>query len=520
MTGKPFKFRYTSEIAGAFVSLSVLLLVVAIFVAGHAQGWFERRFTLKTRFDTEEGAFGLQEGNEVRIRNTLAGRVGKIMPIADGSMETTFTLKERFKPFLTRDSVAKIKKKFGVAGDSYVEIEKGKGALVEDGDFIVCKKDEEIMETAKKVLNDVQAVVLPLLDETKQILAHVNGIVGSVEEGDGLAGALLKDQKLSEEVKKTIDNVNFLLQDSQEALYETTRLIKGAQKHWLVRKYMEADKMAGYVAPRRFNDVEMRRYSSRFRSDLEKARTANNSREIARNAYNLAVCLLGESKYEEIRMLLKEAEAETQGSVEISVRNRLLEAEVARRSGDTNRALEIARSVVQQLDKSVGADMRIESRLMVAGFYCDVGNTADARGELQAIASLLKKTESSRLKAMAARVTGQVLLKEDSLVEAAVQFDLEAGLLQQAESFFEMAAALEAAGRAYERAGNHAMAADRYFRAGRSWMASGYQSPGEKALLEAFAPAQLCEDEYILAQIGRFTNQPAVTVDGPEKIVP
>jgi len=520
MTSRPFKFRHTSEIAGVFVILAVVLLVAGILLAGHAQGWFERRIVLKIKFDTEEGSFGLQEGNEVRIRSTLAGRVGKILPTSDGFMATTLTIKERFKPFMTKDSVAKIKKKFGVAGDSFVEIEKGKGLPAQDGDFIVCQKDEEIMEIAKKALNDVQGVVLPLLDETKQILKHVNGIVGSVEEGNGLAGTLIHDKKLSDDVKKTVENVNYLLQDSQDAVNEATRLVKGVQKHWLIRKYIEDDKMSGFVAPRRFSDVEMRRYGDRFRSGLAKARTADNSAEIARNAYNLAVCLLSESRYDEIHALLQEAEVESHGVAENSIRNGLLEAEVARRTGDTNRALEIAGAVVGKLDKSVGKDLTIESRLMLASLYGEAGRLADAKSELKSVSSLLKKTESPRLKAMGARIAGEVLEADGNSVGAAVQFDEAADLLQEADSYYEMAAVLERAGKAYERVNNQAAAADRYFRAGRSWLAAGHGEAAQRALTESRGPAQQCKSEYILAQLNRLTNEPPAAVAAPPKSAP
>jgi len=520
MTGKPFRFRYASEIAGTFVLLSVAMLVAGILLAGRAQGWFERDFTLKTRFETEEGAFGLQEGNEVRIRNTLAGRVGKIMPMPDGSMEASFTLKNRFKQLLTRGAVANIRKKFGVAGDSFVDLAAGKGAPIQDGDIIVCKKDEEIMETAKKILSDVQAVVLPILDETQKILEHVNGVVGSVENGKGLAGALLNDQKLSDDLKRTIENVNYVLTDSQDTINETTRLVKGIQKHWLIRKYMEEDKTTGYISPRRFNDVELRRYGNRCRVALQKARTANDSEEVARYAYNLAVCLLSESKYDEIEELLQEAGAEAGATPHGRVRQGLLEAEVARRTGDTNRAIEIASAAVQSLDKSVSKDLTAECHLALASLYSEAGKLAEARAELKSVGSLLKKTESDRLKAMAARVTGRVLLGEGKLAEAGAQFDNEADLLQQAESYFEMATALEWAGRAYEKAGDPVMASDRYFRAGRSWLSAGYHEPGDNALGEALGPARMCGNVYIMAQIDRLTNTTIEASSPPETPAP
>ena len=520
MTTRPFRFRYTSEMAGAFVIFSVALLVAGVIVAGHAQGWFERKIILKARFESEEGAFGLQEGDEVRIRNALAGRVGKIMPMRDGSIETVFIIKKRFMTFVTKDSVAMVRKKFGVAGDSFVDLERGKGAQALDGDLIVCRKDEEIMEIARRTLNDVQSVLLPLLDESKQILEHINGIVGSVEKGDGLAGTLLKDKGLADEFKKAVDNVNFLLQDTQETMAETTRLVKGAQKHWLFRRYVEEDKSRGYVAARRFNDIELRRYGGRFQSALDKARIANNAGEISRNAYNLAVCLLSESRYDEIRTLLAEADAESHGQGDNGFRHRLLEAEVCRRTGETNRALEIVGEVVGSLGRSASNDTRLECRLMLASLNCEIGRIDESKSELKAMSSLIRKTESERLKALAARVTGQALLAEGRFAEAGAQFDSEAAWLQEADCFYEMAGALETAGRVYEQGGNAAAAADRYFRAGRSWQSGGYGEAARRALAEACAPAQVSSNAFIIAQGASLTNRTLRPVAPPAPVAP
>jgi predicted negative regulator of RcsB-dependent stress response len=204
--------------------------------------------------------------------------------------------------------------------------------------------------------------------------------------------------------------------------------------------------------------------------------------------------------------LLQEAGAEAGATPQGRVRQGLLEAEVARRIGDTNRAIEIASMAVQALDKSVSKDLCAECRLALASLYSEAGRLADARAELKSVGPLIEKTESDRLKAMAARVTGRVLMGEAKPAEAGAQFDNEAALLHQAESYFEMAAALEWAGNAYEKAGDPVMASDRYFRAGRSWLAAGYPEPGDKALDEALGPARMCGNEYIVAQIGRLTN--------------
>jgi len=102
MTQRPFKFRFASEIAGSFVLLALFLVLAGIVFAAHYQGWFEGTFTLKTKFTTEEGSYGLQEGSEVRVRNAVAGKVGKIRPTADGGMELTFEIQKRFRRFVRK----------------------------------------------------------------------------------------------------------------------------------------------------------------------------------------------------------------------------------------------------------------------------------------------------------------------------------------------------------------------------------------------------------------------------------
>ena len=106
---RPFKFRFVDEIAGGFVLLGVVLLVAGIYLAGHAQGWFEPRLVLRTLFSTAEGTYGLQEGAEVRILGTLAGRLDRITPVAQGGLEGRLILKGKFRNFVHKDSVAKVK---------------------------------------------------------------------------------------------------------------------------------------------------------------------------------------------------------------------------------------------------------------------------------------------------------------------------------------------------------------------------------------------------------------------------
>jgi len=169
MTESLLKFRYASELAGVFVLVSVLLVVAAIPVCRHAQGWFERRFVLRAKFDTEEGPSDFRKATKCGsgIRRRARGQ-----DHADsGWFHGNHIRSERpLQALLNKGFQSRRSKRVRRSGRFVCRDREGKGPPVVSGDFVVCKKDEEIMEIAKKALNDIQAVVLPLVDKPKQIL--------------------------------------------------------------------------------------------------------------------------------------------------------------------------------------------------------------------------------------------------------------------------------------------------------------------------------------------------------------
>jgi len=309
-----YRFRYTNEIAGGFVLLAVVLLAMGIYAAGHAQGWFQKKLILHAKFNTADGTYGLQEGADVRILGTLAGRVGEIVPAPDGGMATTFVLQRKFSRFVRVGSMAKVKKKFEIAGDAYVEITLGNPgmAMLPSGSSIACVQDVELIEAAKKMVDDFRAAAVPMLDEFRGILAHVNAVTRQLAEKQGTAGRIIGDADLAKEVEGIVKdirqttsqlpamaarldtvmtnveavsqslrttaggfpaissnatdvvrdvrtvtggltgevaNVQAVLLQAESALRETQKLVEGIQKHWLVRKYIEEQETTRMLAP-------------------------------------------------------------------------------------------------------------------------------------------------------------------------------------------------------------------------------------------------------------------------------
>jgi phospholipid/cholesterol/gamma-HCH transport system substrate-binding protein len=204
------KLRLVSEISGAFVLVATVMLLASIYFAGKAQGWFEKRLVLHTRFVTSEGTFGIQEGAEVRILGTLAGRVGPIVPSPEGGMETSLILRDRFRPFVKVDSIAKVRKKFEVAGDAFFEITLGSpdAAVIESTGYLRNEQDVELIKAAQKALDEVLATLVPMLDQIKATLENVRSITDEIDAGHGLIGRLIMDEAMASNLVRAAENID------------------------------------------------------------------------------------------------------------------------------------------------------------------------------------------------------------------------------------------------------------------------------------------------------------------------
>ena len=516
---KPLKFRYASELAGGLVLLSAALAVLGIAVTGRTQGWFERSFTLHTKFDTPKGSFGLREGNEVIIMNAAAGRVGKIVPTEQGHLSASFILKERFRQFVRQGSVAKVKKKFGVAGDCFVEIEvagagPGVGRVVSDGDYIQCLKDEEIMETAQKALKNVQGVALPMLKEVQEILGHANAILALLESGEGTAGALLHDPALARDLKGVVADARMLLGETHGTFREATRLVKAAQKHWLFRKHVEEKPDNIWLTPATYRGGRAEQALEEHEPLLERARAADDPVQIARNACNLAVSLLSAGDPDAALPYLTEARAELNARDLSPALTFLVEAEAMRVLERRSAAFAAARRAAELFKKADDGDGHLEARLMLAGLHCDAGNGEEAGRALEDVRKAVKKTESRRLRALAFGMRGRVHLLAKEYSRAASAFDEAAAALQADASYARMAEALAEAANAHALADAALEAADRYFRSARTLVALGNHERGAGLLAKSEAIANQLDDKDLQKRIRTISQ--AAAAPGPD----
>lgn len=294
-----FQFRRVNEITGTLVLVVVAVVVAALVWTAHSQRWFKSRVTLRIVLP-EAGAAGIRQGSEVYFLGTLVGSVSDVIVDTRGRMEAQANIRRDFYQFVRADSSAVVKKKFGVAGDSFFEITRGKGRpLPEENASIVCNEQfqsameaavEEVRVEAMLVLKKVNggldawttlgSNLITTRARLDQLVGRVDDLATDVQAGKGTVGRLITDTALADEAQKllaraneamselqgVVTNLNVavknvqngtarlpeitdamanetkelpgLVQQTQTSMRELERLIEAMQRHWLVRKYV------------------------------------------------------------------------------------------------------------------------------------------------------------------------------------------------------------------------------------------------------------------------------------------
>jgi phospholipid/cholesterol/gamma-HCH transport system substrate-binding protein len=287
-----FKFRRVNEITGTFVLVVVAVLIAVVVWTGHSQRWFKSRVTLRIVLP-EAGAAGIRQGSEVYFLGTLVGSVSDVIVDTTGRMEAEADIRRDFFRFVRVDSSAVIKKKFGVAGDSFFEISRGLGQPLPVNDAsIVC--NEQFQSVLEAAVEEIRGQAMAVLKKTgtgldawttlgtnlistqerlDQLVGRVDNMAADVQAGRGTVGNLLTDPATADELKTllikanhSVDELQITLNNLQQAstnlpaisdavgkeakdlpglvlqtqvtMREVERLVEAMQRTWLLRSHV------------------------------------------------------------------------------------------------------------------------------------------------------------------------------------------------------------------------------------------------------------------------------------------
>ncbi len=248
---------------GIFVVAGLVLLVAGLYVIGKNHSLFGSKFELKARFSNVSG---LVAGNNIRFSGIQAGTVKSLEIINDTTIEVIFLIDKKTRPYIRKNAVVSIGTE-GLMGNKVVNIYPGKGdaPLAEEGDMLVTKPIadmDDAMETLYTTNDNVRRISEQLLGTMERINASpalwgiledstlpvhlrvslvnirkasddisgaassLDEMIKNIEQGEGVAGILLKDTSSRRSLATAIQNIE---NASAEADHLVTRLDKMVQ---------------------------------------------------------------------------------------------------------------------------------------------------------------------------------------------------------------------------------------------------------------------------------------------------
>jgi phospholipid/cholesterol/gamma-HCH transport system substrate-binding protein len=182
---------------GIFISLGILIFILAIYFIGEKQQLFRSTFRLSGVF---KDVAGLQVGNNVRLSGINVGTIDNISIISDTSVRVIILVDENTRKFIKKDAVASIGSE-GLMGNKVLVISPGTGGkkTIENDDVIATSQPTDIDE----ILESLKTTI----DNTASITGDLAKISTNIESGQGTIGRLMMDKTWRQDIQATIINL-------------------------------------------------------------------------------------------------------------------------------------------------------------------------------------------------------------------------------------------------------------------------------------------------------------------------
>jgi phospholipid/cholesterol/gamma-HCH transport system substrate-binding protein len=223
---------------GAFIVLTMAILIAGIFIIGGKQYLFSSTYKLKAQFDN---VVGLDEGADVRVGGVHSGTVsGIVLPHKPGEKVTVIMdLAKSTHEIIKQDSVATIETE-GLLGNQYLAISFGSmgTADVRNGDTIASLPPLEMAELLQKasgILDSSQQAIQNATGAT----ANLNSISAKIDSGQGTVGALVNDKQLYNNLEQTTTTMNNTMAQAQAGVTDFRENMEALKHNFFVRGYFK-----------------------------------------------------------------------------------------------------------------------------------------------------------------------------------------------------------------------------------------------------------------------------------------
>jgi len=204
-----YKFNKFERVAGMFVILTIVgILLTAVSVAVK-QGWFETKVYYSTRF---KAADGVHTGTQVLIAGLRAGAVDDVELQSDNSIRVSFYVLGKFQPRIKQDSTAQLVRPF-IIGDRVLEVTVGS------------ESSPRLAQNAELASHDTTDIMSLL--SGKALGTHLERLSSTLENLGTMVSALTSKDR-TQSLVKIFDRLDPLLTNVDAMATEMTKLSKQA----------------------------------------------------------------------------------------------------------------------------------------------------------------------------------------------------------------------------------------------------------------------------------------------------
>ena len=230
------RLRHTDELVGFLVLLTALVLLGAILEAGFLGRWFQPTSTLRILLPAEGGG-GLVSGADIEVLGTHAGSVRRIVINPNQRMYAIAEIDDQWRAIIPRDSTAIIRRRFGIAGAAYVDLQRGSGTPL-DWSYAVVEATTERSpaDSIGALIDEAREKVFPILIDAGRATHSLASMIEKAERGEGNAGRVMTDETLMRNAESAlagaddaIKTMNRLLVRLDDAAAEVGGLVKSAR---------------------------------------------------------------------------------------------------------------------------------------------------------------------------------------------------------------------------------------------------------------------------------------------------
>jgi phospholipid/cholesterol/gamma-HCH transport system substrate-binding protein len=198
---------------GLFISIGLVILIIAIFTLGNQQKSFVKGLHLQARFSNVSG---LIKGNNVWFSGVKVGTVKSITFTGINQVDVVFNVDQNVQQYIHRNALATIGSE-GFIGNKTINIDGGtpNAPIIQDGDVLRSQgilSTDDIMKTLQKNNENLLAITTDFKTLSKNMV-----------QGKGLAGALLADSSLAMRFRAVVSNLQTTTASTNQMAVELNR---------------------------------------------------------------------------------------------------------------------------------------------------------------------------------------------------------------------------------------------------------------------------------------------------------